>query len=332
MKSSKFPSSSPRRIIIFAVSGAALIIIAGSVFALNQAGIGLAAFAGIVSETVSRLAGANLIVKVDRTTLPADGSASTIIHVTTTNQDLPVTAQVIGGGRITNTSTTASETQFTYTAGTVTGLATIEIHSGSLTETVEINLAEAVTPTAPILTSPTDRATTTNPIPEVSGTGPANTKILITTNGTENTTTQTDGSGNFKVVLAKPLYGGQHTIAAIAISDIGVQSPVSNLITITIETEAVKLDTNHIRVSPNHPVANGSFGLFIPVSLNTSRVTAELQGRTFELTDLHKTSVFTGTLASPEQAGTYSIDLTLFDLAGTATHFDRAYSILVVSD
>lgn len=331
MKTPNLPNSSPRRIIIFAVSGAALIILAGSVFALNQAGIGLAAFASAVGETVSRLAGANLTVKIDRTTLPADGKTTTIIHVTTTNPDLPVTAELIGSGQIHHTGTNNEESQFTYTTGTLPGVVTIDIRSGSLTETVQLTLMEAVAPATPVLVAPTDKTSTSNPIPEVSGTGPANTKILITDNGTTNTTTRTDDKGNFRVTLEKPLYGGQHTLAAIATSDLGVNSMVSNLTTITILVEPVKLDSNHIRVSPNRPIAGESFGLFVPASLNTAKITAEIQGRSYTLTDLHQTSVFTGTLAAPDSAGSYSINLTLFDLAGTATRFDRALNILVTS-
>jgi len=332
MKTPPLPSRSPRRIIILALSGAVLLILAGSLIALDQIGIGPAVFASYVSETVSRLAGANLVVKVDRTVLPADGKTTTTIHATNTNQTLPITARLItGSGSLNPDSNQPGNATFTYTTPAQPGIVEIEVSSGSLTETIILTLKEALSPTTPVLVAPADKSTSTNPKLEVSGTGPANTKILLTDNGTLNTTTKTDANGNFRVLLEKPLYAGQHTLAAIAQTDLGVNSTVSNLTTVTIVTEPVKLDSSHIRLSPSRPVAGDSFGLFIPVSLNTARVTAEFQGRTFELTDLHQTSVFTGTLPAPEQAGAYSINLTLFDLANTATKFDQAVNVLVVS-
>lgn len=309
-----------------------LLILAGSIVALNQIGIGPAVFAGYVSETVSRLAGANLIVKIDRTILPADGQTTTTIQASATNPDLPITAEIIsGGGTLVAVTNAPGSTNFTYTTATQPGPVAIEIRSGSLTEPVNLTLREALVPATPVLVAPADKSTTNNPVPEILGTGPANTKILITDNGSINTTTRTDDKGNFKINIEKSLYGGQHTIAAIACSDLGVNSIVSNLATITVQTDPVKLDTVHIRLSPTRPIAGDSFGLFVPVSLNTARVIADFQGRSFELSDLHKTSVFTGTLPAPDQAGAYTINLTLLDIAGTATRFDKAVGILVVS-
>ncbi len=324
--------SSPRRIIVLATGGAVLLILIGSLVAFNQAGFTFAAFASYINEAVSRLAGADLIVKIDQTILPADGKTSTSIHATNTNLDMPITAELVsGGGSIKTSATSPGSATFTYTTGESIGEVSIVITSGSLTQSLELSLKEAVTPATPTLVAPTDGSTTNNPYPEVSGTGPVNTKILITDNGNINSTNQTDDKGSFRFTLEKPLYGGKHTLAALAQSELGVLSVVSNLSTITITAEPVKLDLTHTKTSPTRVVAGDSFGLFVPASLNTSRVTAELQGKTFELQDLHKTSIFTGTLPAPEQAGIVTINLVAYDLAGTATKFDKALSVLVIS-
>lgn len=332
MKMPPAPKASPRRIIIFATGGAVLLILVGSLIAFNQAGFTFAAFAGFINETVSRLAGSDLIVKVDQTVLPADGKSSTLIHATNTNPDMLITAELVsGGGSLKTSATNPGSTTFTYTTGESTGEVSIIINSGSLTQTVKLSLKEAVIPATPVLVAPNDGSTTNNPYPEVSGTGPANTKILITDNGNTNSTTRTDDKGNFRATLEKPLYGGKHTLAAIAQSDLGVLSIVSNLATITVQAEAIKLDFSHIRTSPAKVIAGDTFGLFVPASLNTSRIVVELQGKTFELQDLHKTSIFTGTLPAPDQAGVTIVNLVAYDLAGSPTRFDKAASILVVS-
>ncbi|MFA5010005.1 MAG: hypothetical protein WC553_02090 [Patescibacteria group bacterium] len=329
MKSPRTLYRTPGRIIVFATIGAVLLILIGTGIALNQAGFTLAAFAGYVSETVSRLAGANLIVKVDRTTLPADGKATTTIYVTA-NHEFPITAKVTsGGGEV--VAAANSSTDFVYTTSTTVGTVVINITSGSLSEDLELTLVDPIVPANPTIIAPNDGSTTNNPKPEIVGTGPINTKILITTNGSLNTTLQTDDKGNFRGSLDKPLYSGKHTLSTVAQTELGVISQVSNLVTITVETDPVKLDTTHIRTTPTKILASDSFGLFVPVSLNTSRVVAELQGQSFELQNLHKTSIFTGTLPAPDQSGLYTGNLILYDLANSGTRFDRSFTIVVIS-
>ncbi len=332
MKKPSTPKRPSPRPIILATGGAVLLILVGSFVAFNQAGLTPAALAGFVSESFSRLIGADLIVSVDQSILPADGKTSTFIYATNTNPDLPITAELVSGsGTLKTSDTKAGKTTFTYTTGKSIGEVSIIITSGSLTQNISLTLQEAIVPATPTLSSPTDKTTTSNPYPEVSGTGPANTKILITDNGNVNSVTRTDGQGNFRITIEKALYGGKHTLAAIAQSELGVVSIVSNLATITVEAEPIKLDFSHIRTSPTRIIAGDSFGLFVPASLNTSRMTAELQGKTYELQNLHKTSIFTATLPAPEQAGTGTINLVGYDLAGSPTKFDKALSILIVS-
>lgn len=332
MKTPPATSPAPRRILSLAIGGATLVIVIGSLIALNQSGVSPAVFASMINEAVSRLAGANLIVQADRTVLPADGQTTTAIHAETANSNLTVTATIISGsGAIATAATTPGSAVFTYTTGITVGQVVIEVTAGSLTQTVELELREAVIPATPILIAPSDDSTTNNPKPEVAGTGPLNTKILITDNGNTNTIGTTDDQGNFRFTLDQPLYAGRHTLAAIAKTELGVLSQVSNLVTLTVQAEPLRIDIAHIRTSPTRPVAGDSFGLFVPASLNTAKVTVELQGQTFELYDLHSTSVFSGTLPSPQQPGVITVNLIAYDAAGNATRFDNTISIVVSS-
>lgn len=331
MKAPRTPNS-PRRFIILAVSGAALLILGGSLIALDQIGIGPRVLAQYINEGISRLAGADLIVKADQTLLPADGQTHTVIQASSTNLNLPITAQLLSGsGTIATTASSPGAATFTYAAGTITGEAIVLIKSGSLTQEVKFTLAEAVTPATPVITAPPDGSTTSDPKPEIAGTGPASTKILITDNGTSNTATQTDDKGNFRIQLEHPLYSGKHTLAAVAQNYLGVVSATSNLVTITVKAEPVQLDLAHLRTSPSKIAAGASFGLFVPASLNTARVTAELQGKIFELQDLHHTSIFSGTLPAPDQPGSFTLNFITYDAAGNATRFDRAANLTIIS-
>ncbi|AKM84520.1 TPA: hypothetical protein DHW58_00745 [Patescibacteria group bacterium] len=328
----KPPRFQPSPILYSAIALAVVIVIVGSIVAVAQSGISGRQVFSQINQTLTRVLGWNLVVKVDRDTLPADGQSQAVITVTPTRSRQTVTASLIqGDGNIARTPSADQPYIFTYTAGTTTGKTLILIKSGSIEQTVTITLAEATIPATPVLTSPPDGVAIDTPKPEVVGTGLPNIKIIITNNGTVNTTTHTDANGQFRVHLDEPLYNGQHTLSAVAVSDLGISSPVSNLVTITVQTAPVKLDTANIRLVPSRPIAGESFGLFVPSSLNTAKVVAELEGRSFELFDHNDSSIFTGTLPAPEQPGTYSISLTATDLAGNTSRFDRLIRLTVVS-
>nr|AQS30629.1 hypothetical protein [uncultured bacterium]AQS31151.1 hypothetical protein [uncultured bacterium] len=315
-----------------AIGLAVIIIIGGSIWGLNQSGVNGRQMFYRISQFTTRLFGFNLLVKVDRTTLPADGQSQTTITATLIHLRQTVTASIIqGDGQIQRTPTTENPYQFTYTAGTNPGEVIILVKAGALEQTVKITLAVATIPATPIIISPPDGSAIDTPKPELSGTGLPNTKIIITDNGAVNTTTTTDTNGQFRVHLTEPLYNGQHTLSATAVSDLGINSPISNLVTVTVKTEPVKLDTSNIRISPNRAVAGSSFGLFVPASLNTTKVIAEFEGKTYELFDHNQSSIFTGTLLAPNQPGAYSISLVLTDQAGNTSRFDQIVRLTVIS-
>lgn len=326
------PHPQPKILLYAAIALAGMIIIGGSIWVITSSGTAGRQLVYQFTQFTARLFSAGFVVKLDRTILPADGHAQTLITVTAPRGRRAVTASIIqGDGQILRTPTDSEPYQFTYTASTSPGEVSILFKAGTAEQTVRLTLAPATIPATPVLTAPPDGSTLTAPKPEVVGTGLPNIQIVITDNGHPNTTTRTDANGQFRIHLDEPLYNGQHTLSAIAVSDLGIESPPSNLITVTVTTEPVKLDTNNIRLYPTRIPVNSSFAVFVPASLNTAKVTAEFEGRTIELFDYNGSSVFVGTLPTPAQPGTYSITLVLTDEAGNTSRFDRLVRVTVVS-
>ena len=327
------PFNQPKQTLYFVLGALLVIIIAGSIVGLNQAGFSVTETLHDFGQVFSRVGGANLVVTIEDKILPADGKSQTTIHTEVIGSKTPITASILqGAGTIQRTATDKDTViDFIYTAGPQLGMVKILIQSGSLEHTANIQLAEAVTPATPQITSPSDGVEITESYPSVSGTGAPETKIIITNNGNQNTITQTDTSGNFTVKLSKPLYNGQHTLAAVAINELKITSPLSNLITVSVKTTPAKLDTNNIRISPNPAIAGKIFGVFVPASLNAEKVIVEFNGQTFELFDHNQSSIFTGSLLAPLESGVYFGNIVLTDEAGNTTRFEQVIRVPVKS-
>ena len=321
------------RILLISVGVALVIIISGSVLAFTNAGFSLAAFAKDLGTNLGLYGNSTFSIKIDRTTLPANGTTQTNIVVTDhRSKPQPIDANVIsGGGQIAKVTQTEAVSTFLYTAGSVVGPVEITIGDSHKHQTITLELVEAITPGSPQITSPTEGTATPQLRPDVSGTGPANTKIVISNNGQANTITHTDDQGNFKVRLERPLGSGQQTLSAVAVSDLEISSPPSSLVTIQIQPSPLKVDTANLRISPDRIIAGTSFGIFVPVSLNTEKVLVEFEGTTFELSDSHQSSVFSRTLPAPQNPGSYTASLILVDAADQATRFDNLIQLHIVS-
>lgn len=326
------PPPGPRRVL--AVLGAilAVVIISGSIIAAQQAGFSFASLSRGLGQAIGRIGGANLVVTTGSAKLPADGKSQTTLTAELINSQTRVTASIISGdGQIARGESTDGKTKFTYTAGGQVGKTNILVKAGSLEETITIELAEAAKPAAPKITDPPDGSEIKDPYPTISGTGPANTRVLITNNGNSNTTASTNDQGQFKVKLERPLYNGQHTLTAVAVSDLGVASDPSNLVTITVATNPITLDVANIRIVPRTILVGESFAVFVPTSLNTTRVLVEIASQTYELFDYNKSSVFTNTLPAPDQPGVYVGNIVLVDIANNSSRFEKAIRISVTS-
>lgn len=327
------PFNQPKQTLYFILSVLLVIIIAGSIVGMNQAGFSISETLNNLGQSFVRIGGANLVVTVEDKVMPADNKSQTTIHTETIGSKTSTTASILqGSGTIQASATDKSNgADFIYTAGPQLGKVEILIKSGGLEHTINIQLVEVVTPDSPHITSPSDGTTVSESYPTVTGTGMPNTKIIITNNGNQNTITTTDASGNFSIQLSKPLYNGQHTLVATAINELKITSPLSNLITISVKTLPAKLDTQNIRISPNPVLANKIFGVFVPASLNAKKVIVEFNNQTFELFDYNKSSIFTGSLLAPLESGVYFGNIVLTDIAGNTTRFEQVIKVPVKS-
>lgn len=309
-----------------------LIIIIGSTIAVAQTGISLQSVRDYVSQFAAHLGGSNLYVQLERTQLPADGESQGKIWVTPINTNSPLTANIIRGeGVIKLSESEDDDIIFIYTAGSNPDEVKIMFVAGVLKETVSITLIHSETPSTPIITNPPDNTQINNSRPEVIGTGAKNTKIIITDNGETNTITRTDKHGRFQTHLDNPLYNGQHTLSAIAVNELGVRSPASALITITIKTNPARIDRKNIRTAPTNIIAGGSYGVFVPTSLNAKKVKVEIHGEIYELFDFNETSIFTGTLPAPLEPGVYVGNIIVTDVSGNINRFDSSISVSIIS-
>jgi len=332
MLQTKLSKTSQHKILFVVLGIVGLIIIIGSTVAVAQTDITFQTFRDSISQFVAHLGGSDLIVKVEHTQLPADGRSQSKIWITPINISSPFTANIIqGGGQIELLASEDDDILFVYTAGSDPGESVVVFAAGVLKQIVKIELIRSETPAVPTITSPPDKTQINNSKPEIVGTGSANTKIIITSNGKANTITRTDEHGRFQTHLDKPLYNGQHTLAAIAVNELGVQSDISNLVTITVKTNPAGIDKTNIRVIPSRAIVGESFAIFVPTSLNAAKVTIEIAGQIYELFDFNKTSVFTAVLPAPIEPGIYIGDIIVVDISGNINRFDQSISVTVIS-
>ncbi len=314
----KFLIASLLLAVLFIASGT-LFMLQPQLFSLNSA-----------KQFTANLFGSNLIVKVDRTVLAANGTSQTRIVAEAESSDDTLKAEIVnGGGKIEAGKRNGATSEFIYTSGTAPAKVLITISGSRTSRDVELTLVEPVIPAIPQIVSPPDNSELTTPRPEISGIGPANHRIILSNNGAPNTITKTDDKGNFKVKLEKALANGQHSLSAIAVNDLDLSSPPSNLIKLLLRGEPLKVDTANIRFTPPRIIAGESFGLFVPASLNTEKVLVELEGKTYTMSDIHGSSIFNATLPAPTIAGAYSLNIILQDAGGAPTRFDGLIKINV---
>lgn len=331
MKHEPFSSSKYRSIYIVGLWIAAVVILVGSIWAYASQSPDNA-ITRPFTNILSALTRSNLIVKTDHTRLPANGSAQTTITASYPKTAGTMTAKIISGtGTIARTGDGVNPATFTYTAGISIGNVVIEVSLDSISETVELELVEPITPGTPQITDPPTGTKTNQVRPDIIGSAPANSKVVISANGQINTTTKADSNGVFRARLDKALTNGQQNITAIAVNDLEIASPPSEQIVIEVISDPLKYDSESVRFSPRPVVAGNSFGLFIPASLNTEKVLVEFEGTTYELKDTNGSSIFSRSLPAPANPGTYPASIILVDAANNSTRFDNALYIAVVA-
>lgn len=322
----------PQRVFIYSITFALVIIILGSLFALNTTPNSLANLGSSLLHRMAFLTHSNLVVKIDHTKLAANGTSQTTVTASHPYISSPITASVISGsGTINKLSQTKGKASFTYTSGTQPGTVEIMFRLNNIEEIATLELLEAVAPASPQILNPPTNSSTNLLKPEIVGTGPVDTRITISNNGQINTTTRTNANGVFRVKLERALTNGDQTLTATAISDLDIASQPSAPVLVKVEAEPLKYDANNIRFSPDKILAGSSFAPFIPVSLNTEKVLIELEGSTYQLSDPNDVSIFSRSLPAPAQPGSYSATLILVDAADIPTRFEGALQFSVVT-
>ncbi|MDL9979421.1 Ig-like domain-containing protein [Microbacterium sp. ASV49] len=176
-------------------------------------------------------------------TAPASGSSTS-----DTTPDIKGTAEagstvtVIIDGTAVGTTKADGSGNWTYTpttplaegAHTVTATATDAAGNVSPEASPVSFTVDTLAPAAPVITSPADGSTTTNPTPPITGTAEPNSTVTVIVNGTPVGTTKADGQGNWTFTPTTPLPNGTDTITATATDAAGNISPASAPVTVTI--------------------------------------------------------------------------------------------------
>lgn len=175
---------------------------------------------------------------------PANGSSTTDTTPTLTGTGEPgstVTLRI--DGMPVGTTTVQANGTFSFDVPTALALgmhtvsATAVDAAGNTSLPSNTNTFSVVMPGAPVVTTPGDNAVVNSGTPTLSGTAPAGSTVFVRVDGVVACTTTATAMGTFSCTPAMPLADGPHTVNAVAREN-GVDSPVSNTSTFTVDTRA----------------------------------------------------------------------------------------------
>lgn len=93
-------------------------------------------------------------------------------------------------------------------------------------------------PAAPVITSPADGSSTTDPTPPITGTAEPGSEVTVIVDGTAIGSTTADENGDWTFTPTSPLPNGEHEITAEATDGAGNTGPESEPVTVTIAQPA----------------------------------------------------------------------------------------------
>ncbi|WP_127473451.1 Ig-like domain-containing protein [Microbacterium sulfonylureivorans] len=173
-------------------------------------------------------AGATVTVMVDGvvigTTIAGPAVASMIADGPTTF------AAAIGSWTLVPT-TPLSEGLHRATATATDAASNVSLESNTVAFTID-----AVAPQPPVITSPGDGTTVTDPAPPITGTAEPGSEVEVSVDGRPIGTTTTDADGNWTLTPTTPLPDGEHEITATATDPAGNVSVPSDPVVITVDT------------------------------------------------------------------------------------------------
>jgi uncharacterized repeat protein (TIGR01451 family) len=127
--------------------------------------------------------------------------------------------------------------------GLATGSHTLQVRavSGANTDATPASstwTVDTTAPAAPVVVTPANGSTTSNPLPAVTGTAEPGATVTVIIDGASAGSATADGAGNWVFSPSVPLANGTHTVRATATDGAGNTSVNSNTNTFTVDTVA----------------------------------------------------------------------------------------------
>jgi hypothetical protein len=259
-------------------------------------------------------------------TAPANGGSTndpTPTYSGTAEPNSTVTVQV--DGVVVGTATADGSGAWTFTvvtpladgAHTVNTTATDAAGNVSSTSNTNTFTVDTATPTAPVVTAPTNGSSTNDPTPTYSGTAEPNSTVTVTVDGVVVGTTTADGTGAWTFTVVTPLADGAHTVNTTATDAAGNISSTSNTNTFTVDTATptapvVTAPTNGSSTNDTTPTYSGT-------AEPNSTVTVQVDGVVVGTATADGTGAWTFTVLTPLADGTHTVNTTATDAAGNVS-------------
>ncbi|RKH66871.1 cell envelope biogenesis protein OmpA [Corallococcus llansteffanensis] len=180
------------------------------------------------------------------------------------------------------------------------------------------------TPAAPVVVTPANGSTTTNRTPPFTGTGPANTTIVVIVDNLEIGRTTSDASGNWTFTPTTQLTVAAHSVYAYAETN-GQASPKSNTNTFTIvagPTVAITAPATGSTVTNPNVTVTGT-------ATNATTVTVTFQGTNYGPITVTG-GAWSQALPGPLANGTYTVTAVSRNAAGnTSTTASSTFTVAV---
>ncbi len=272
------------------------------------------------------------------TQAPAVPTVTTVATLTNDNTptvtgttDANSTVTIYRDGVVAGTTTANASGNYTYTFSpaladatyAVTAIATDAVGNTSAQSSPLNITVDATAPAAPVIT--TNRTITNNNTPTVSGTAEANSTVTIYRGGVIAATTPADASGNYTYTFSPALADNVYAVSATATDAAGNTSPQSNVLNITIDTQAPGAPVVSSVVTPgndNTPTVTGT-------AEPNSTVTIYHDGVLAGTTTANASGNYGYTFTSSISDGLRAITATATDAAGNTGPQSAALNILI---
>jgi hypothetical protein len=184
-------------------------------------------------------------------------------------------------------------------------------------------VSQSPTITAPVILTPADGSTTTNPSPTVTGYGVPGTTVIVSVDGTPIGSAVVSDDGTWSVQTRSPLPNGRHTVTAQSVDPSGRTSPVTQN-TFTVTAAPTPPDTT----APDAPVitsptTGSTTSNPTPTITGTGEpgatVTVSLDGKPIGSTVVKPDGTWSFTPTSPLPQGAHTVTVTQTDPSGNTS-------------